>query len=67
MRVVWDALSQIIRGTEVLFALPSYHQWGLVYAARSAEGGFPLGEECSTFRKPNGWIQPQGIFVKATQ
>jgi hypothetical protein len=23
-------------------------------------------EECDTFRKPNGWLQPQGIFVKAT-
>jgi hypothetical protein len=37
-----------------------------VYAARSAEGGFPLGEECGTFRKPDGRLQPQGIFVKAT-
>jgi hypothetical protein len=25
----------------------------------------PLGEECGTFRKPNGRLQPQGIFVKA--
>jgi hypothetical protein len=50
----------------VYFALPSCHQWGLVYAAHSAEGGLPLGEECSTFRKPNGRLQPQGISVKAT-
>ena len=26
----------------------------------------PLGEECSAFRKPNGRLQPRGIFVKAT-
>jgi hypothetical protein len=26
----------------------------------------PLGEECGKFRKPNGRLQPQGIFVKAT-
>jgi hypothetical protein len=37
-----------------------------VYAARSAKGGLPLGEECVTFRKLNGRLQPQGIFVKAT-
>jgi hypothetical protein len=39
---------------------------GSVYVARSAEGGLPLGEECGTFRKPNGWLQPLGIFVKAS-
>jgi hypothetical protein len=39
---------------------------GSVYAARSVEGGLPLGEECGTFKKPNGRLQPQGIFVKAT-
>jgi hypothetical protein len=37
-----------------------------MYAARSAEGGLPLGEECGTFRKPNERLQPQGIFVKDT-
>jgi hypothetical protein len=26
----------------------------------------PLGEECGAFRKPNGRLQPRGIFVKAT-
>jgi hypothetical protein len=36
-----------------------------VYAARSAKVGSPLGEECGAFRKPNGQLQPQGIFVKA--
>jgi hypothetical protein len=35
-----------------------------VYAARSAEGGLPLGEECGTFRKPNGWLQPKGNLCK---
>jgi hypothetical protein len=50
----------------VWFALPSCRQWGSVYVARSAEGGLPLGEECGTFRKPNGRLQPQGIFVKAS-
>jgi hypothetical protein len=35
-----------------------------VYAARSTEGGFPLGEECGTFRKANERLQPQGIFVR---
>jgi hypothetical protein len=34
--------------------------------ARSAKGGLPLGEKCGTFRKPNGQLQPQGNFVKAT-
>jgi hypothetical protein len=24
-----------------------------VYVSRSAKDGFPLGEECGTFRKPN--------------
>jgi hypothetical protein len=38
----------------VQFASSSCRQWGLVYAARFAEGGMPLGEECGTFRKPNG-------------
>jgi hypothetical protein len=28
--------------------------------------GSPLGEECGAFRKPNGWLQPQEIFAKAT-
>jgi hypothetical protein len=28
--------------------------------------GSPLREECGAFRKPNGWLQPQGIFVKAS-
>jgi hypothetical protein len=37
-----------------------------VYAARSIEGGLLLEEQCGTFRKTNGWLQPQGIFVKAT-
>jgi hypothetical protein len=37
-----------------------------VYVARSAEGGLSLGEECGTFKKPNGRLQPQAIFVKAT-
>jgi hypothetical protein len=37
-----------------------------VYAARSAKVGLPLGEECGIFKKPNGRLQPQGIFVKAT-
>jgi hypothetical protein len=23
-----------------------------------------LGEECGAFRKPNGRLQPQGIFVR---
>jgi hypothetical protein len=50
----------------VLFASPLCHQWGSVYAARSTKGGLPLGEECGTFRKSNGGLQPQGIFVKAT-
>jgi hypothetical protein len=50
----------------VLFASPSCRQWGSVYAARSVEGGLPLGEECGTFRKPNGRLQPHRIFVKAT-
>jgi hypothetical protein len=39
---------------------------GLGVCGCSAEGGLPLGEECGTFRKPNGRLQPQGIFVKAT-
>jgi hypothetical protein len=50
----------------VEFASPSCRQWGSVYVARSAKGGLPLGEECGTFRKPNGRLQPQGIFVKPT-
>jgi hypothetical protein len=50
----------------VVFALPPCCQWDSVYAARSAKGGLPLGEECGTFRKPNGRLQPQEIFVKAT-
>jgi hypothetical protein len=37
-----------------------------VYAARSAKVGSPLGEEFDAFRKLNGWLQPQEIFVKAT-
>jgi hypothetical protein len=37
-----------------------------VYTARSSDGGLPLGEECSIFRKPNGRLQPHGIFVKAS-
>jgi hypothetical protein len=37
-----------------------------MYAARSTKVGSPLGEECSAFRKPNGWLHPQGIFVKAS-
>jgi hypothetical protein len=37
-----------------------------VYAARFAEGGLPLGEECGTFMKPNRRLQPQEIFVKAS-
>jgi hypothetical protein len=44
----------------------SCRQWGSVYAARSVEGGLPLGEDCGTFRKPNGRLQLHGIFVKAT-
>jgi hypothetical protein len=50
----------------VQFASPTCRQWGLVYVARSAEGGLPLGEDNSTFRKPNGRLQLQRIFVKAT-
>jgi hypothetical protein len=50
----------------VEFASPSCRQWGSVYAARSTEGGLPLGEKCGTFKKPNGRLQSQGIFVKAT-
>jgi hypothetical protein len=38
-----------------------------VYAARSVEGALPLGEKYITFRKPNGRLQSQEIFVKATQ
>jgi hypothetical protein len=26
--------------------------------------GSPLGEECGAFRKPNGQLQPQGIFLR---
>jgi hypothetical protein len=37
-----------------------------VDAARSVEGGLSLGEECGTFRKPNGRLHPQGIFIKVT-
>jgi hypothetical protein len=37
-----------------------------VYAARSAKVDLSLGEECGIFRKPNGWLQLRGIFVKAT-
>jgi hypothetical protein len=37
-----------------------------MYAARSAKVGSRLGEEFGAFRKPNGQLQPQGIFVKAT-
>jgi hypothetical protein len=37
-----------------------------VYTARSAKVGSPFGEECGAFRKPNGRLQPRGIFVKAT-
>jgi hypothetical protein len=37
-----------------------------MYVARSAKGGLPLGEECGTFREPNGQLQSQGIFIKAT-
>jgi hypothetical protein len=50
----------------VYFASMLCHQWGSVYAARSAKGGLPLGEECGTFRKPNGRLEHQGIFLKAT-
>jgi hypothetical protein len=50
----------------VQFASPSSYQRGSMYAARSAEGGLPLGEECGTFRKTKGRLKPQGIFVKAT-
>jgi hypothetical protein len=39
---------------------------GPVYAARSAKVDLSLGEECGTFRKTNGRLQPRGIFVKAT-
>jgi hypothetical protein len=35
-----------------------------VYAARSAEGGLPLGEECGTFWKPSERLHHQGIFIK---
>jgi hypothetical protein len=27
-----------------------------MYGAHSTEGGMPLGEECDTFKKPNGWL-----------
>jgi hypothetical protein len=60
MRVEWDVFSQLIRGTEVLFASLSYCQWGSVYAAHSVEGGLPLGEECGAFRKPNGQLYLRG-------
>jgi hypothetical protein len=35
-----------------------------VYAAHSAEGGLPLGEECGTFWKPNEWLHHQRTFIK---
>jgi hypothetical protein len=38
----------------VWFASPSCRQCGSVYAARSAEGDLPLGDESGKFRKPNG-------------
>jgi hypothetical protein len=50
----------------VYFASSSCRQWGSVYAARSTEGGLPLGEECDAFRKPNGWLYLQEISIKAT-
>jgi hypothetical protein len=48
------------------FSSPSCRQWGSVYAARSAEGSLPLGEECCTFSKPIRRLRPRGIFVKAS-
>jgi hypothetical protein len=47
-------------------AWSQHRQWGSVYVARSAKVDLSLGEECGTFRKPNGRLQPRGIFVKAT-
>jgi hypothetical protein len=39
---------------------------GLGVCGSLCKVGSPLGEKCGAFRKPNGWLQPQEIFVKAT-
>jgi hypothetical protein len=39
---------------------------GLGVCGSLYRGWLALGVECGTFRKPNGRLQPQGIFVKAS-
>jgi hypothetical protein len=37
---------------------------GLGVCGSLCQGWFALREECGAFRKPNGRLQPRGIFVK---